>query len=159
MHSHMGLGELLCHLTFATSPPPIFLDYDSLKVSKLSLKKCLCHLIITTIQCLLFSIDKTPSQTFSKFFFYIQSSLYTINKEDLQLHHKMRKLRLKEGTSLVIQWPRLPAPNAGGPGSVLVQGTRSYMPQRRSKILRATTKIWYSQLNKYFFKIRLRELK
>ena len=92
-------------------------------------------------------------------FFYIQSSLYTINKEDLQLHHKMRKLRLKEGTSLVIQWPRLPAPNAGGPGSVLVQGTRSYMPQRRSKILRATTKIWYSQLNKYFFKIRLRELK
>ena len=70
----------------------------------------------------------------------------------------MRKLRLKEGTSLVIQWLRLPAPNAGGPGSVLVQGTRSYMPQRRSKILRATTKIWYSQLNKYFFKIRLREL-
>ena len=142
----------LCHISSSN-----FSGLWFLKVSKLSFKKCLCHLIIT-IQCLLFSTNKTSSQTFSQLF-YIQSSLYIIYKEDLHLHHKMRKLRLKRGTSLVIQWLRLPAPNAGGPGSVLVQGTRSCMPQCRSKILRATTKIWYSQLNKYFLKIRLRKLK
>ena len=31
------------------------------------------------------------------------------------------------GTSLVVQWLRLWAPNAGGPGSILGQGTRSHM--------------------------------
>ena len=36
------------------------------------------------------------------------------------------------GTSLVVQWLRLRAPNAGGLGSILGQGTRSHM--------RATTK-------------------
>ena len=33
------------------------------------------------------------------------------------------------GTSLVAQWLRLHASNAGGPGSIPVQGTRSHMPQ------------------------------
>ena len=33
------------------------------------------------------------------------------------------------GTSLVVQWLRLHAPNAGGPGSILGQGARSRMPQ------------------------------
>ena len=32
------------------------------------------------------------------------------------------------GTSLVVQWVRLHAPNAGGPGSIPGQGTRSHMP-------------------------------
>ena len=35
------------------------------------------------------------------------------------------------GTSLVAQWIRLCAPNAGGPGSIPGQGTRSHMPQLR----------------------------
>ncbi|TEA24199.1 hypothetical protein DBR06_SOUSAS17310001, partial [Sousa chinensis] len=49
--------------------------------------------------------------------------------------------------SLVVQWLRLHTPNAGGPGSIPGQGTRSHMPQRQQrsrmvqlKIPRATTK-------------------
>ena len=50
------------------------------------------------------------------------------------------------GTSLVVQWLRLWAPNAGGPGSIPGQGTRSHMPQLRPhmlqlKILHMATKI------------------
>ena len=33
------------------------------------------------------------------------------------------------GTSLVVQWPRLCTPKAGGPGSTPGQGTRSHLPQ------------------------------
>ncbi|TEA37689.1 hypothetical protein DBR06_SOUSAS9210004, partial [Sousa chinensis] len=32
--------------------------------------------------------------------------------------------------SLVVQWLRLRAPNAGGPGSIPGQGTRSHMPTK-----------------------------
>ena len=42
--------------------------------------------------------------------------------------------------SLVVQCLRLRAPNAGGLGSILGQGTRSHTLQGRSKILSATTK-------------------
>ena len=35
------------------------------------------------------------------------------------------------GTSLLVQWLRLSAPNAGGPGSIPGQGTRSHMLQLR----------------------------
>ena len=42
--------------------------------------------------------------------------------------------------SLVVQWLRLCAPNAGGLGSILGQGTRSHTLQGTSKILRVTTK-------------------
>ena len=34
---------------------------------------------------------------------------------------------VKEGTSLVVQWVRLQAPNIGGLGSIPGQETRSYM--------------------------------
>ncbi|TEA30236.1 hypothetical protein DBR06_SOUSAS12710011, partial [Sousa chinensis] len=37
--------------------------------------------------------------------------------------------------SLVLQWLRLLTPNAGGPGSIPGQGTRSHMPQRRACML------------------------
>ena len=37
------------------------------------------------------------------------------------------------GTSLVVQWLRLCAPNAGGPGSIPNQGTRSHMLQLRAQ--------------------------
>ena len=43
------------------------------------------------------------------------------------------------GTSLVVQWLRLHTPNAGDPGSIPGQGTRSHMPQL--KIPHAATKI------------------
>ena len=35
----------------------------------------------------------------------------------------------KSGISLVVQWIRLQAPNAGGPGSIPGQGTRFHMPR------------------------------
>ena len=43
------------------------------------------------------------------------------------------------GTLLVLQWLRLKAPKARGPGSIPGQGTRSHMPQ--PKILHATMKM------------------
>ena len=58
------------------------------------------------------------------------------------------------GTSLVVQWLRLRAPNAGGPGSIPGQGTRSHMhdttksPHEAMKIARAASKIQSSQINK-----------
>ena len=56
------------------------------------------------------------------------------------------------GTSLVVQWLRLWAPNAEGPGLNAGQGTRSYMPQL--KIPQATTKTPCSQINEYYQKHR-----
>ncbi|TEA37240.1 hypothetical protein DBR06_SOUSAS10010015, partial [Sousa chinensis] len=55
--------------------------------------------------------------------------------------------------SLVVQWVRLRAPKARGPGSIPGWGTRSHMPQLRSphatmkvpKILHAATKTRLSQ--------------
>ena len=50
------------------------------------------------------------------------------------------------GTSLVVQWVRLCAPNAGGPGSIPGRGTRSCMhaatksPHAATKSLHAATK-------------------
>ena len=65
----------------------------------------------------------------------------------------------KMGTSLVVQWLRLRAPNAGGTSSILAQRTRFHMPQlrvrmlqRRSKNRSAATKPRHSQINKYFKK-------
>ena len=43
------------------------------------------------------------------------------------------------GTSLVVQWLKLCAPNAAGPGSIPGRGTKSHLPQR--KILHTATKI------------------
>ena len=42
---------------------------------------------------------------------------------------------LSLGTSLVVQWLRLYCPNAGGPGSILGQGTGSHMLQLRIRML------------------------
>ena len=43
-------------------------------------------------------------------------------------------LKIVRGTSLVVQWLGLHAPNAGGLGLILGQGTRSHMPQLRVHI-------------------------
>ena len=39
------------------------------------------------------------------------------------------KSRMDKGTSFMVQWLRLHAPNAGGPGLIPGQGTRSRMLQ------------------------------
>ena len=57
------------------------------------------------------------------------------------------------GTSLVVQSPVLQIPNAGGPGSISSQRTRSHMLQLKIKTnlhvaTNATTETWYSQINK-----------
>ena len=59
----------------------------------------------------------------------------------------------------MVQWVRLHAPNAGGPGSIPGQGTRSHThaatKHATTKILRAATKTWCSQnkqINKYLKK-------
>ena len=49
-------------------------------------------------------------------------------------------------TSLVVQWLRLHAPNAGSLGSIPGWGTRSHMPQL--KILHEATNTQHSQINK-----------
>ena len=54
--------------------------------------------------------------------------------------------------SLVVQWLRLCAPNAGGPGSTPDLGTRSHMLQLRIRIpqlriLHVSMKTWCSQIN------------
>ena len=56
--------------------------------------------------------------------------------EDDRLH--MKKL----GISLEVQGLRLCAPNAGAPGSIPVQGTRSHMPQPRANMLQLN--IWHA---------------
>ena len=47
----------------------------------------------------------------------------------------------------MVQWLRLHAPNAGGPGSIPGQGTRSHMSQLKTP--HALTKTRCSQINKY----------
>ena len=86
-------------------------------------------------------INKTKSCFFKK---------VKIDKTLARLTKKRRLKLLKSengsgGTSLVVQWLRLCAPNAAGPGSIPGQGTRSHMPQLRVhmlqlKILCAATK-------------------
>ena len=61
---------------------------------------------------------------------------------------------LPQGTSLVVQWLRLCIPNAGGPGSIPGQGTKSRMHATlrvcmlQLKILHAVTKTQRSQIKK-----------
>ena len=45
------------------------------------------------------------------------------------------------GISLVVQWLRLRAPNAGGLGSTPGQGTRAHMPQLRPSAAKHITNI------------------
>ena len=83
-----------------------------------------------------FSFPSIPWTSFSYFSIKIQ----------------LRKKNSAEGTSLMVQWLRLLTPNAGSPGSVPGQGTRSRMPKLRVrmpqlKILHAATKTQCNQIN------------
>ena len=55
------------------------------------------------------------------------------------------QIPLPLGTSPVVQWLRLCAPNAGGPELISGRGSRSHMPQR--KIPHAAAKTRHSQMN------------
>ena len=48
----------------------------------------------------------------------------------------------------MVQWLKLHAPNSGGLDLIPGQGIRSHMPKLKRKDPHATTKIWYSQINK-----------
>ena len=48
-----------------------------------------------------------------------------------QLHLREMDVKISVSTSLVVQWLWLHAPNAGDPGSITGQGTRSHMLQLR----------------------------
>ena len=50
-------------------------------------------------------------------------------RSNKQIHQSCRIKDQHTGTLLVVQRLRLHAPNAGGLGSILGQGTRSRMPQ------------------------------
>ena len=60
--------------------------------------------------------------------------------------------RGSQGTSLVAQWLRLRAPNAGDPGSIPGQGTRSHMHAAtdgsHATTKEPTTKTQHNQINK-----------
>ena len=55
-------------------------------------------------------------------------------------------LKLFHGASLVLQWLRCQAPNAGGPGSIPGQGTKFHVLQL--EILCAATRTCSSQINR-----------
>ena len=59
----------------------------------------------------------------------------------------------KMGTSLVVRWLRLCAPNAGGPGLIPAQEIISHLPQLRVPVLQlkipcAATKTQHSHIKK-----------
>ena len=99
---------------------------------------------------------------------------YLTDEETKDQRSKIICLKLSySGTSLVVQWVRLHAPNAGGLGSIPGQGTRSRMPQLKipqaamkilqaaMKILQAATKTHHSQINKQikYFKNKNKKIK
>ena len=65
--------------------------------------------------------------------------IYIFINKTKQVVKSIKRLLLKKtrhlGTSLVAQWLRLSAPNAGGPNSTSDQRTRSHLPLLRSRRL------------------------
>ena len=64
---------------------------------------------------------------------------------------KIQIFKILSGTSLVVRWLRLCAPNAGGPGSIPGLGTRPHVPRLRAhrlqlRELNAATQTWPSQI-------------
>ena len=81
--------------------------------------------------------------------------------KDINTHQAFKcSISVHSGDSLVVQWLRVCAPNAGGPGSISGQGTRSRMlqlkiphaamkiPHTATKVPHATTKTQHIQINK-----------
>ena len=75
--------------------------------------------------------------------------------QTISTQQKMKHLEHLFGTSLVVQWLKLRAPNAGGLGSIPGQGTGSHMRAATKsshatikRRLPAATKTWLNQVNK-----------
>jgi len=60
--------------------------------------------------------------------FFLSTSIYSSTSEWWGIYSSKVETG---GTSLVVQWLRLHAPNTGGLGSIPHQGTRSHVPQLR----------------------------
>ena len=65
--------------------------------------------------------------------------------------YKIQFKKFSLGASLMVQWLRLCASSAGGPGSIPGQANISYMLQRRDrmlqlKLLHATTNTWHTNI-------------
>ena len=68
-------------------------------------------------------------------------------KQPIRLNLSLPCMKSIRGTSLVVQWLRLCAPNAGDLGSIPGQGTRVHMLQTMPHV---TMKNWHNQINKNF---------
>ena len=64
---------------------------------------------------------------------------FNIQKFVSVIHHI--NIIKNQGTSLEVQWLRLHTSNAGGPGSIPGQGTRSHMPQLRVRMLQQRSRM------------------
>ena len=57
-------------------------------------------------------------------------------------HKELDVTEQQQGLSLVVQWLRLHAPNAGALGSIPAQGTRSHMPQLKDPAVLNEDWVW-----------------
>ena len=73
----------------------------------------------------------------TSFYISMPSSCTDFTKHIINYFSYQNKLFcfVSQGTSLVVQWLTLPAPNASGPGSIPGQETRFHMPQLRVHML------------------------
>ena len=70
---------------------------------------------------------KTAGRNINNFRYADDTTLMAVSEGE----RKSLLMKVKEGTSLVVQWLRLCTPNAGGLGSIPGQGARSHMQQLR----------------------------
>ena len=93
--------------------------------------------------------QKTSSGSRTFLFQALAGSPTSTTLNDVFTYKNAHYQQVISGTSLVVRWLRLDAPNAGDPASIPDQGTRSHMPQL--KIPSATTKTQHRQINKQNF--------
>ena len=103
-------------------------------------------------------VGKVLFMLFNIQWLFIAESVYKTAGVPFQWHSSMSRKEGKSGlyshsnmhlwTSLVVQWVRLHAPNAGGPGLIPGQGTRSHMPQLRVLMLQLKTRACRLQLRR-----------
>ena len=112
-----------------------------------------CRLSVFLFKNKLWNINiKSPHLSYYIFFL-----IHTLSAPCLQRHISCQDYWYLFGTTWVIQGPRLCVPRSGSPGLIPGQGTRSHMSQL--KILHATIKTQWSQINKYFKKYSFYQIK
>ena len=70
---------------------------------------------------------------------HCRQTLYCLSHQGIYINRDLKDI-------LVVQWLRLCTPNAGGPGSIPGQGTRSHMQELNSP--HSANKTRFSQINK-----------